>query len=162
MALGRNWRLRAGADQRTGASERFRYQLADCGGPVDPGSSGLSTRRYLFLTQGGRTVDVVIVAGAGAVCDELPAGGLGRAGDSRRGQYRRNLRAAHSYSRPPHPCGLCGRYRGDGDVAFDVTFSGAAARAGAAVHARVGGRAEVRERARRGAVAVAAAVARVV
>src|SRR6185369_829588 len=93
MALARNWRLRVGGDRRTGASERFRYLLADCRGPVDPRSQRFAARRHLFLHQGGRAVDVVVLAGAGAVCDELQSGGLGRAGNARRGMHRRNLAA---------------------------------------------------------------------
>ena len=43
----------------------------------------IAARRHLFLHQGGRAVDVVVLAGAGAVCDELQSGGLGRPGGSR-------------------------------------------------------------------------------
>ena len=162
MALARNWRLRAGADGRTGAAEGFRHLLADRRGPVDPRSPRIAARRHLLLHQGGRAVDVVVLAGAGAVCDELQSGGLDRAGGSRRELHRRDLRIAHSHSRPPHSRSLCGRRRDRGAGAFEGAFSGAPACAGAAGHAGVGVRADVGERARPGAVAMAAAVDRAV
>ena len=86
-----------------GLSERFRHLLADRGGPVDPRSPRNAARRHLFLHQGGRAVDIVVLAVAGAVCGELQSGGLDRAGGSRRDLHRCDLRVSRSYSRPPCP-----------------------------------------------------------
>ena len=84
-------------------SQRLRHLLAYRHREVGPRAPRYAARRYLFVHQGGRALDLDVVAGASSVCRKLRACRLGWADRSFSRIDRRNLRALGLRSQPPHP-----------------------------------------------------------